>query len=419
MKLFAQEPQTPREQLPITASARSLIAVVIAVGILCRLAFIFFTPIFYAPDEHSHFNYIKYVSEKHSFPVLTSKTGDQSNEWEYYQPPLYYLAMAPVYKAMQTAFHDDRTTVFVLRVFSLLLWLLNVWFGIGLLKRLQIKDEFLRVSTLSIICLLPTYTFLSAAINNDNLLATLSGAVVYMLARPQRTLKSSLALGILIGFALLAKLSAIVFLPAAALLEISDYLTGRINRPALLSRVGTTIVAAALVYSPWALRNWHVYGMLTPEQLPTAPIAWPSVLYGIASATHNVAKTFWAVSGISNNVGYPFPIFGMLFLGLSVAGLVKGLKGDQKPGRLTAGINASIFAAFILAILLNLVLVLRFGYKFGMGQGRHLSPSLYPIALVLSAGLWTFPLKKFPSRVAGFWILYAVSFVIFSLCRFP
>ena len=41
---------------------------------------------------------------------------------------------------------------------------------------------------------------------------------------------------------------------------------------------------------------------------------WPSMVYPIASAVHNLVKTFWAVSGISNNVGYPFPLPGMLLL---------------------------------------------------------------------------------------------------------
>src|SRR5437016_9623061 len=107
-------------------STRSVFAAVIAVGILCRLAFAVLTPIFYAPDEHSHFNYVKYVSEHGSFPVQTTKMGDPANEWEYFQPPLYYVALVPIYRAAHSLFHSEAGTVFALRFVSILLWLLNV-----------------------------------------------------------------------------------------------------------------------------------------------------------------------------------------------------------------------------------------------------------------------------------------------------
>jgi len=54
-----------------------------------------------------------------------------------------------------------------------------------------------------------------------------------------------------------------------------------------------------------------------------------------------------------------------------------------------------------------------------MGQGRHLFPVLYPIALLL-AGRWrSFPVKNLEIHTAGVWMLYAVTFTVFSLWRFP
>src|SRR5437667_10646243 len=99
-------------------SARTALAVIFSVGLLCRLAFVFLTPIFYAPDEHSHFNYVRHLSEHGTFPVQTTKMGDPANEWEYFQPPLYYAALVPVYRAAQALFHNQAMTVFALPLVS-------------------------------------------------------------------------------------------------------------------------------------------------------------------------------------------------------------------------------------------------------------------------------------------------------------
>jgi hypothetical protein len=81
--------------------------------------------------------------------------------------------------------------------------------------------------------------------------------------------------------------------------------------------------------------------------------------------------------------------------------------------------HTPIFAALGLAILFNVMLVLRFGYLYGMGQGRHLFPLLYPIALLLAWGLKFIPATNATVHVTGFWITYAVTFEAFSCSRFP
>jgi hypothetical protein len=54
--------------------------IVISIGLVCRLAFSILTPTFYAPDEQSHFNYVKYLAEKRSFPIQTSRTDSPTND---------------------------------------------------------------------------------------------------------------------------------------------------------------------------------------------------------------------------------------------------------------------------------------------------------------------------------------------------
>ena len=75
--------------------------------------------------------------------------------------------------------------------------------------------------------------------------------------------------------------------------------------------------------------------------------------------------------------------------------------------------------ALLMAVLVNVGLVLRFGYQFGMGQGRHLFPVLFPISLALAWGLRPLPIKHPTVQAAGFWVTYAVIFTAYSLARFP
>jgi 4-amino-4-deoxy-L-arabinose transferase-like glycosyltransferase len=400
-------------------SARSLFIALLVVGLLCRVAFVWFTPAFYAPDEQSHYHYIQYLAEHHALPVLNSKLGDASNEWEYSQPPFYYALLVPAFSAAQAVFHQPAAIVLVLRAFSILLWLLNVWFGVVLLRRLRIEDELTRVLVFGLVCLLPTYTFVSAAINNDNLLATLGGAVLGLMAQRQPSWKTSLALGLTLGLALLTKQSAVVFFPAVALLALLDASRQRLPWRTAIRHLAVALGLATLMYLPWALRNWRLYATLTPEYLATDRLPWPSFLYGVASAVHNLAKTFWSVSGLSNDVGYPFPLLGFGALGLWWVGQQTLVPPERAVDATNWKRNGPLLGAFLLALGFNLLLVLRFGYLFGMGQGRHLFPLLFPVALVLAAGWRKLPVKALGLWATGFWVIYAVSFTLFSLSRFP
>jgi hypothetical protein len=401
---------------------RRLLFAILLAGLLCRLAYTFFTPIFYAPDEHSHFNYVKHLSEQHSFPVQTTKMGDASNQWEYFQPPLYYLLLVPVYRAAGFLFHNQTAAVFALRLVSILLWLITMRLAVLWLRQLPIKEDLLRIATLSLLSLLPTYTFISAVINNDNLLVPIGGAIVCLLTRRRHTPKASVAdaflLGLLLGLGLLVKQSALVLALAIVLVPALDVWRHRSRLAEAFWPAALPLAVAALIYLPWALRNWRVYGTFTPESLSAVPKVWPSMIYGLASAAHNLIKSFWAVSGIANNIGYPLSAIGLIFMVLALFGLLRRRKQFPDCAEIVAG-RLSLFAALGLAVLANIVLVLLFGYQTGMGQGRHLFGLLFPIALALACGSRSLTLQSTFPRVAGFWISYAVAFLVFSLMRFP
>ncbi len=401
------------------SNTHALFTMVLVAGLAVRLAYVFMTPIFYAPDEQSHFNYIKHLAEKKSFPVQTSQLGDESNDWENHQPPLYYLVAATVFSVTQALFHNQTSTVFAIRLFSVSLWLLNVWLVIVSLRRMNIKDCFVQVFVVAMVSLLPTYTFISSMINNDNLLATIGAGLVCLLTQRARSIKSALFLGLLVGLGLLIKQSAVIFAPLIVSLVALEAFKARISWGSAAQQFFVTLGLAGLIYLPWAIRNWLVYNTFMPEHLVVTQIPWPSAMQGIASATHNLLKTFWSVSGLTNDVGYPFPVVGMLLLVLPVIMFALDSKPVEKTDALNIADNKSLLIAMFIAVLITVGLVLRFGYQFGMGQGRHLFLLLCPIALFLAVWLRRLPVKKLEVHAAGFWITYAASFAVFSLCRVP
>lgn len=397
----------------------SLFPALLIVGVVCRLAYTFLTPTFYAPDEQSHFNHIKFIATQGEFATQTTKLGDPTNEWEHNQPPLYYLALAPIYRFAMWLNLGLPLTVILLRSFSFLLWLVNLWFGLTLLNRLQITHRVVRTCCLAMLCLLPTYTFSSAAINNDNLLITLSGGLLCLLSRRNYSVKTALFTGLTLGLALLTKQSAIVFIPVVATLVGTELLKNKLPWKSGMIYLSLALGSAFLIYLPWLVRNWQVYHTLTPEFQVVETIRWPSFAYGCASAAHNLVKSFWAVSGIANNIAYPFPLVGMLLLAACFAAGQIGFHRKRTGDALHSNVNQPLLLALWIGVLINLLLVLRFGYLFGMGQGRHLFPVLLPIALLMGNWLRAWNVVKLEVHLAGGWMVYALTFTAYSLARFP
>jgi hypothetical protein len=238
---------------------------------------------------------------------------------------------------------------------------------------------------------------------------------------------------------LLTKQSAALFVPAVAAFIVFKALKNEINWRRALLYLCTSMGVAIVLYGPWALRNWHIYHSFTPEQVWVTTKTWPSPIYGLASALHNLAKSFWAVSGKTNQFGYPFPLLGYAFLSLCL--ILPRWKGGKKlaqsdatlnksegsagpqvvahPDFLNLAVNGPFLGACVVALLVNLALAVQFGYRLGMGQGRHLFPVLVPIAIILADRWRRFPVKNLEPWTTALWIAYALSFQAYSLWRFP
>src|SRR5262249_25943060 len=154
-----------------------------------------------------------------------------------------------------------------------------------------VTDAFVRTTVVSMLCLLPTYVFLSSSINNDNLLIALGSAILWVASRPP-TPRSALGLGLLIGLALLTKLTAVVYVALVVLVAAIGW--RRRTRPAAaLAGSLLTLTVAAALFAPWAWRNQVVYGSLTAENVANIRQPWDSLPKAVFDTLSYMQDSFW------------------------------------------------------------------------------------------------------------------------------
>jgi hypothetical protein len=138
------------------------------------------------------------------------------------------------------------------------------------------------------------------------------------------------ALGILLGLAALTRNEAIWLALTWAGIAWFSPITGTLPTAARLRLIGIAAVAAIVVFAPWAIRDWQVFGSPLPGQAavnalslrPTDIFAWnePATLdrYLAAGPVHLLEQR---VTGIGHNLFNVLLLPGMPFAALGLLGL--------------------------------------------------------------------------------------------------
>ncbi len=147
---------------------------------------------------------------------------------------------------------------------------------------------------------------MSSVINNDNLLITIGGAILCIVAQKDYALRKSILIGFLLGVAMLTKLSAIVYFPLVIVMFGFEIVKNRKDRISLVSHLVLILTIAVVVFAPWAIRNWYLYKSITALNIGSIPVYWPSISNGIISSLGYMSHSFWAVSGIYNKISSYF-----------------------------------------------------------------------------------------------------------------
>jgi 4-amino-4-deoxy-L-arabinose transferase-like glycosyltransferase len=258
-------------------------------------------PLFETPDEVWHFSFIQAIAAHRSLPEQSTEGPDM---WlrESGQPPLFYLVAAPIAAALDTSDFPEfvrfnvthpavtasspsnppnvfihtqheafpyQGAVLALHIVRLLsvMWGAGAVIGTYLVaKELVPGRTDLALATTAVTAFNPHFIFVSAAVNNDATAACLCTLVLWLTIRLVRTptLRLAFVLGLVLGLALLSKLSALALLLVVALALGLVWWRER-DGQALLMRGLTVLGPTALIAGWWYARNWLLYG---------DPLAW-------------------------------------------------------------------------------------------------------------------------------------------------
>jgi len=400
-----------------------LLAVILAAFVALATYYSAVTPLGEAPDEVPHYQFARYLSLHHSLPL-----GDEAGS-EGFQPPLYYAMGALltfwvpegdyVVKAnadfslgrpetSKSVLLHTRAESFpyqggvlawhLIRLLSVALGAVTVLMTFGIARETFPKTPSLALGAAAVNAFLPGFVFISAAANNDNLVTTLSAAATLQairVAKGRTGWLSNAVLGLLIGLAVLAKISALILLPLAVLAVLVAAWQSQLDRRAAMrcavSRLALVCLLVAAVAGWWFVRNQVVHGDLLGwqfklnisdvRQAPPSAGDWLHLVQGLFTS-------YWGRFGGAVQLRMPATLYLMLaaLSALAIAGnvlyLVRLWRRQSMPPVLSA------------AVLLG-ALVLLLGGSFvrwstavlGTDQARLLFPAVSVSAILIAGGL--------------------------------
>lgn len=445
----------------------------VALGVLYSVV----VPPFEASDELWHYPMVKYIADHWALPV---QDPDNVGPWrqEGSQPPLYYAIAAALTCWIDTSDMDRvrhlnphvdagvatpdgnvnlvvhrpdlerfpwRGTVLavhLIRFLSVALGAASVYLTYRIVREMVPDAPSLSLATAAVHAFTPMFVFISASVNNDNLVVPLCGLGLWMLLRlakerewtTRQALVRYLALGVVLGLGALTKTSALGLTVVTAVVVVMRAARSRSWREFFLGGTATLLPFLA-VAGWWYLRNLQLYGDLTglnvfTEILGTRDV--PADLAQLWRERHSFLAGYWGNFG-GLNVPMPGWAYGLLngFLVLSLLGLalwgVKGWLWGRSRDHRTETSGSTLILLAVLWATLVFIPWLAWARVTWSSQGRLVFPaiSVWSLFIVLGLRSLTSDVLQFLSRGRGplaithlYWLLPAVLLLLSASAPF-
>ncbi len=373
--------------------------------------FAVFTPAWQNPDEPAHYNYIAQLARGGCCPVIQMGDWDSAYleqlksshfapdllgnlgavQYEDHQPPLYYLLLTPLFTL-------TGGSLVALRLASVVMGagIVCCAYALGLLV-MPHRPQVALAGT-ALVAFLPQHVAMLASVNNDalaNLLiaAVLLACTLYLLRRDVQPLH----IGLLVGFGLLTKVSALFIGGVAGLCILWRWWSERRDGAGLLRPVLAFALPALVLGGLWWARSISVYGfpdvfglrqhnLVVADQPRTADliaqIGFPAYLEQALTTTYH---SFWGQFGW---MALPMPAWIYLLIGLLLLVCLVGLLlAAWSARRAPPDAGWSVTGMLGLVALLALLAYVYYNTEFLQFQGRYMYPGLLPFALGLALGL--------------------------------
>lgn len=354
-------------------------------------------------DERAHINYVRHLALHRSFPVQTNSVqvpGSYARgDFEYYQPPLAYIAMVPAWMLGETV-RPGSGWLFA-RLLDALFGVAAVLVAWRIVRRWSPEGANWAAWLLA---LQPGLCFQGVLASNDPLFWLL-GALFLLETPDLGEGRSPWMLAPLAGALLLTKSSGLMLLPLP-FLALLPALRGDGFHPRRFLQVAAAIGVGVLLAFPWYLRAHHVYGSwMALEVGHGAPYPVGGTL-----ANHEVLKSlliyfstsFWYPMDLDWSVHSPVRVL----FGLASLAWIAPLAVSWRRFRSAA---AWIFWA---AILLGLSSMVLYAVRYRQSEARllfHLLPAfvaLWAVAARPRLARWG-ALALAPSVLVWGWVFFA------------
>lgn len=401
----------------------------IAFVLLC-IVYAWATPIFEASDELWHFGLVDQLARTWTLPVqqVGAKTVWQQ---EGSQPPLYYLIAAVLVSPIDRSdidsvrqpnphtiagiphafgnknvvLHDiphpalqgTALAVYVVRAFSIVLGAVTVFMVYASTRLLAYQRPEIALFAAALTAFNPMFLFITASVNNDNLVTALDSIVIFLmlvLLVMGFSTRRSVALGVLLALSSLSKLSGLVLIPVVALAGIWTAYRRRDWR-GLLTLVVAMIGTWSLLAGWWYLRNLALYGELFGTHMMASVAGLrpdPFTAKTLLNEFEGFRISYWGLFGGVNILTIE-PFYKIMdgFVFLALMGLiVLTLNYRQRLRRQPSDtLRDAAFALFLLALTfaLGIVGVISWTAQTYASQGRLLFPYVAAISPLLAFGI--------------------------------
>lgn len=388
-------------------------------------------PPFETPDEIWHFAVIQQLASGGGLPHSAPQTEAMWRQ-QGAQAPGYYLAAAALtawidqgdfpalyerrnphvtiglpellnrgyllhYPADGWPWQGSLLALHLVRFFSVLLGAVTLWAGYQTLS-LLVGPPIALLGT-ALFAFIPQFIFISGAASNDNAINALAALLLWRLVRllrdapesPFATPRPYLLVGLLLGLALLAKMSGLWLLLLTLL--VLGWLAWRARRWHLFLQGSLLVLGVALALSGWwfwrnkllyddwlALNIWRSNILLREE-----PAGWRTLLF---SEWESLEHSFWGLFGWFN-VAYPTWLYRLL-QGLElliVGGLLLSLPRLRQRVAALAPWQRAGLALLGLWLLMLTISWWGFFQIAPAAQGRYFHPAAPMLALLMALGL--------------------------------
>lgn len=419
-------------------------AVIEAAALVTYVAFSFLfaltIPLGTGPDEEGHAAYAESLATGQGLPLPGESLSRRGTHVvitpQAHHPPLYYALLVPVYLAAPTYEH------FLLdgRVLSIILGLGGVLLVRAAGRRVGLERPAIALG-LVVLAAFATFSVIMGQLNNEALAVLVVGLSVYACARfleGGSARMATLALGGILGLALLSKLTAtvaLVPLTAGVIAASRRAGPGRSWRWRAAGRVALGYALAGAIAAPWFAHNLAIRGALVynssyrpfgtdPEMVLGDPwlmgfVSAAVIEEGLTELTfpnwlaRSYVPRLAAASGPTpRGSGRPwwYDALMLAFWGVPLVGLRRWRRaGDPAalPARRLAAVAAAVVAATLLGVISQALFV---DYLIVRWAPRYTPVFLPALALVLGIGWHAFLPPR--ARPAGAVVLLSAAVAV-------